>query len=66
VKIHFDEKADALYMRLDESLIIDSEEVYPGIVVDFNEKNEVVGIEILGVKERAPQANLKQILFEVA
>ena len=53
-------------MRLDESLIIDSEEVYPGIVVDFNEKNEVVGIEILGVKERAPQANLKQILFEVA
>lgn len=66
MKLHFDENADALYMRLDDSRIVDSQEVQPGIVLDFNEQNQVVGIEILGVKERVPLANLKEIQFKVA
>lgn len=66
MKVHFDEKADALYVRLDDSKIIDSREVQPGIVLDFNDKNQVVGIEILKVKKRVPSANLKNIQFEVA
>jgi uncharacterized protein YuzE len=66
MKVHFDEKADALYLRLDDSKIFESQEVQPGIVLDFNEYNQVVGIEILGVKNRVPLANLKQMQFEVA
>jgi uncharacterized protein YuzE len=66
MKVHFDEKADALYLRLDDSKIIESEEVQPGIVLDFNESKQVVGIEILRVKDRVPLANLKQMQFEVA
>ncbi len=66
MKVHFDEKADAIYLRLDESRIVESEEVRPGIVLDFNEHNQVVGIEILKVKNRVPLANLKQMQFEVA
>jgi uncharacterized protein YuzE len=66
MKVHFDEKADALYLRLDDSEIVDSEEVKPGIVIDFDAQDQVVGIEILRVKKRVPQANLKQLLFEVA
>ncbi|HJU04042.1 MAG TPA: DUF2283 domain-containing protein [Nitrospiraceae bacterium] len=66
MKVHFDEKADALYLRLDDSKIFESQEVQPGIVLDFNEHNQVVGIEILGVKNRVPLANLKQMQFEVA
>jgi len=66
MKVHFDEKADALYLRLDDSEIVDSEEVKPGIVIDFDAKDQVVGIEILRVKSRVPLANLKQLLFEVA
>ena len=65
-KMHYDEQADTLYLRLDESAIIESEEVQPGIVLDFNASNQVVGIEILRLKERVPSANLKQLLFEVA
>jgi uncharacterized protein YuzE len=63
MKLHYDEQADALYLRLDESAIIESEEVQPGIVLDFNANNQVVGIEILRLKERVPSANLKQLLF---
>ena len=66
MRLHFDENADALYMRLDDSTIVESQEVQPGIVLDFNEQNQVVGIEILGVKERVPLANLKEIQFKVA
>jgi uncharacterized protein YuzE len=66
MKIHLDEKADALYLRLDDSPIAESEEVAPGIVLDYNERDEVVGVEILAVKTRVPIANLRQIQFEVA
>ena len=40
-----DRESDALYLRLDESKIVDSEEVTPGVVLDFNEHDEVVGVE---------------------
>ena len=66
MKVHFDEKADAVYLRLDDSTIVDSEEVHPGIVLDFNGANQVVGIEILRVQEHVPIASLKQIQFGVA
>jgi len=66
MKVHFDQKSDALYFRLDESPIIGSEEVKPGVILDFNAKNQVVGVEILRVQERVPEASLKEMKFEVA
>ncbi len=66
MRVHFDEQADALYLRLDESNIADSEEVSPGVILDFNDRDQVVGVEILRVKERVPSANLRQMQFEVA
>jgi uncharacterized protein YuzE len=64
MRVHFDEKADAIYLRLDESKIVESEEVHPGIILDFNERDEVVGVELLRVKNRIPLSDLKQIQFE--
>jgi len=66
MKVHFDEKTDAIYFRLDDSKIVESEEVEPGIVLDFNDKDQVVGIEILNVKKRVPEASFKEMKFEVA
>jgi uncharacterized protein YuzE len=66
MKMHYDEKSDAPYLRLDESKIIGSEEVQPGIVLDFDANNQVVGVEILRVKERVPSADLKHLDFKVA
>jgi len=66
MKVHFDEKIDALYFRLDDSKIVESEEVKPGIVLDYNDKNQVVGVEILNVKKWVPEASLKEMKFEVA
>jgi uncharacterized protein YuzE len=65
MKVSFDEKSDAVYIRFDESRIMESEEIQPGIIFDFNEKKQVVGIEILKIKTRIPLENLKQFQFEV-
>jgi uncharacterized protein YuzE len=66
MRVQFDEKADAVYLRFDESEVVESEEVHPGIILDFNDQDEVVGVEVLRVKNRVPLANLKKMQFEVA
>lgn len=65
MKVQFDEQADALYLGLDEAKIVESEEVEPGIVLDFDADGKVVGIEILGLKERVPLVDLKRLQFEL-
>jgi uncharacterized protein YuzE len=66
MRLHYDEKADALYLRLDDSKIEASQEVQPGIVLDFNAQNQVVAIEVLRLKERFPSADVKRLRFEIA
>ena len=55
MRIRYDEKIDALYFRLDDSKVVESEEVKPGIVLDFNAKKQVVGIEVLDLKRSLPE-----------
>lgn len=64
--MQFNQKSVALYFRLDDSKIIESEEVKPGVILDFNAKKQVVGVEIMNVKKRLPEASLKEMKFEVA
>ena len=66
MKLHFDKDADALYLKLDESAIIESEEVRPGVVLDFNADDQVVGSEILGLGKRMPAEALKEVAVLVA
>jgi uncharacterized protein YuzE len=66
MRIHFDPQSDAVYFRLDESRIVESEEVKPRVILDYNDKNEVVGVEILNVGKRVSPESLKQMQFEVA
>jgi uncharacterized protein YuzE len=62
--LKIDKKTDALYFRLDDSKIIESNEISPGIILDFNETNEVVGIEILHLSKRTNKINLDSIFYE--
>jgi len=66
MKLHVDKEADALYLRLDDSSIVESEEVSPGVVLDYNESNEVVGLEMLNLSKRSPQLNMSSLEFESA
>ncbi|MDE3269955.1 MAG: DUF2283 domain-containing protein [Pseudomonadota bacterium] len=67
MNIYFDEKSDAVFIRLNESKkIADSCEVEKGVVLDFDDKGEVIGIEILNVKKRIPLQQLKELKFKIA
>ncbi len=64
MKLKVDKEADALYLILDDSRVVESEEASPGIILDFNEQSEVVGVEILHLSKRAPGLNVQQLVFE--
>ena len=64
MKLRVDEKADALYLRLDDSKIIDSREVAPGVVLDYNAGDQVVGIELLHLSRRTPKLDLRDVEVE--
>ena len=64
MKLNVDKEADALYLRLDDSPIVESEEVSPGVVLDYNESKEVVGVEMLHLSKRSSNLNLSALQFE--
>ncbi len=66
MKVTVDKEADALYMRISDTRIHDSEEVKPGIILDYDDQNNLVGVEILRVSERYPSASLRTVMIESA
>ena len=49
-----DAEADALYLRFAETEVIESEEVRPGVVFDFDKEGRIVAIEMLDASEHLP------------
>lgn len=66
MRLRVDKEADALYLTLDDSAIVESEEVSPGVILDYNEANEVVGVELLHLSKRSPGLNARELHFETA
>jgi uncharacterized protein YuzE len=51
MKLTYDKKVDALFVRFSDEKIVDSEEVRPGFVLDYDADGHIVGIEILDARE---------------
>ena len=66
MRVHYDPTADAVYFGLVDDGIVESEQVQPGVVLDFDSAGQVVGVELLDVKRRVPDAVLRQMDFSVA
>jgi uncharacterized protein YuzE len=66
MRIKVDRETDTLYFRLDESRIVDSEEVRPGVILDYDADDRVVGVEFLGVSARASEEELSSLQFRTA
>ena len=66
MKLHYDPTVDAIYLRLAEVDVVDSEEVKPGIVLDYDAQDRVVGVEILNVRKHFPDADTKRLQVEMA
>jgi uncharacterized protein YuzE len=66
MRIILDKGSDALYFRLDENRIVDSEEIRQGVIVDYDANDRVVGVEFLNVSSRASKEELSSIQFQLA
>jgi uncharacterized protein YuzE len=64
MKIRYDKETDIIYIKLSSLQIAESDENKQGIILDYAENEEVVGIEILNAsRSMGPE---KGILYEVA
>ena len=52
MKIKYDPEVDILRMNWSNDPIEESDENEPGIIIDYNEKGEVIGIEVLRASEK--------------
>ncbi len=52
MKIDYDKEVDALYFQFLNEKASETEEVEPGIIVDFTKDGRVLGIEILNASKR--------------
>jgi len=66
MKLKVDRENDALYFRLDDSSVVESEEVQPGVILDFDAIGRIVGIEILQLSSRVAPEQLRTLQFETA
>lgn len=62
MKTIYDSEADALYLRFTDAAIIESEEVRPGLVLDFDSDGKIVAVEILDASlHLAPGTDLSHL-----
>jgi len=64
MKLKIDHEADALYLTLSDDNARESEEVAPGIIVDYDDAGRAVGIEMLNLSKRTAGGDFHKLLFE--
>ncbi|MFA6393398.1 MAG: DUF2283 domain-containing protein [Patescibacteria group bacterium] len=55
MKLQFNKKEDALYIRFNDNKYAESDEVKEGIIFDYDSKGKIIGIEILDASKRLPR-----------
>ncbi len=58
MKLHYDPDTDSLHLRLSDAVVVESEEVRPGVVLDYDDKDQVVAIEVINLRKHMPDADV--------
>ncbi|MDP8228510.1 MAG: DUF2283 domain-containing protein [Candidatus Electryoneaceae bacterium] len=64
MRLKIDQEADALYLTLEDTPAKETEEIAPGINLDYGAGGQVVGIEMLYLSKRSPEVDIGRLLFE--
>lgn len=65
MRITYDTKADAIYIRLKEGEFARNREVEPGVVLDIGPSDELLGIEILDASTRINMSDIANVSIEM-
>ena len=64
MKATYDPKTDTLCLELKSGPVAESDEDKPGVILDYDEDGNLIGLEILDASKRVAEARTMQ--FEVA
>jgi len=64
MKIEYDQEVDALYIRIQEKVVSRTKVLEEGINIDIDEDGKIIGLEIIGAKERYDQKDIFNIATE--
>jgi uncharacterized protein YuzE len=64
MKIKYNKETDIVYISFSSLKIAESDQEKPGIILDYADNGQIVGIEILNASTKMEQEN--GILYEVA
>ncbi len=62
--IRYDKEVDVIYIKLSDNKVVESDEEKPGIILDYDESGNIVGIEVLNASDKMVQPN--GVTYEVA
>jgi uncharacterized protein YuzE len=65
MRISYDEKTDSLYVRLKETTYCESDEVKEGVLLDYDDKGNLIAIEILDASEYLSADELASLTYNV-
>ncbi len=52
MKVKYDKEIDVLYIRLSNNPIAESDSEKPGIILDYDSEDNIVGIEVLNASTK--------------
>jgi uncharacterized protein YuzE len=64
MKIEYSKEADAIYVYFKEDFVAKSKEIEDGVVIDFDEKGQLIGIEVLDVTQRFSLSDIVNVNIE--
>ena len=53
MKVNYDASVDVLRILLSDKVVFESDEAKPGVILDYDEAGNLVGIEILDASSRS-------------
>jgi uncharacterized protein YuzE len=62
MKTTYDKEANALYVRFSDGKIVETEELRPGLMVDFDKDGRIVAIEMLDARTQLPPDALASLV----
>jgi len=57
MEIKYAKDVDVIYIKLTDAKVAESDEDKPGIILDYDESREIVGIEVLNASKKIKQPN---------
>ena len=64
MKIEYDKEVDALYIRIQEKDVARTQEVSDGVNLDFDDKDRLIGLEVLSASKRYSSSDIFNLSTE--